>query len=899
MRHLFTTILAAAGILCGSAQTADDIVVNIEHPEACQVFTSDGGIQSFTPAEIDRIEFSNIDADGYEHAEIISQDIYLKSGHVVKIPINDIENVEFRQGPTVYAKGVTVLDHTDLWRHILSSHENSFVVDASTPSSLLPKVGDLLVTVIAEDLFPYGFSGRVTAVTPQSDGTTLVECASVDFSETLLEYTVTSTVNPGTANNTQNAPSRSDEQHNEKIKEFNIPFCINPFEFLQGSNLGCTVSSTKFPIELGGTYTPKLECNLMEYVKTDITRTYSYGDVLTDSRETVTTTCSFDSEGTFALSGKLKIIEAFLKQPLKTPGIPVGIPGLEAAFGLDFDLEGELDIAGEFKYTITQTASTRELHSTNKNIKSFVTKTVDAPVQDSRMAGQASFDIKLGPALSFELRNVGFQQAFGEFGFRIKLEAKGGGEFSATDITPYGTAGKMPTYYTEKAADCNIWVGAFANINVELFAGVKMKWGADKEVEWSYVKPFDAFDKSWKFKEWNKYPTFSNSKLTLRKSAKGKDLFTYTVDGTMTNPVRLGYRIIDQQNYEILGEKWSDEIYSSPEDITDIMIEVDNISAAYGHKAVIYPMVAPKILNLINDKEIVATPACDVDVTIKPNTGSYSNVTMQGAEIAGSIDGYYYLPAGSQYGFMYSTSSSMTGAKKVRCSIADDGSMVATLENLKPGTKYYYATYFTIDGNTESSAPKYFTTLDDTFVDLGLSVDWCTINLGGSSETDFGNLYAWGETTMKSDYTWDTYFDSPYDASGHMKGCSLVTTDIQGNRDYDAPLYDPRDDGRLPSKEEMLELVNKCNWEWTTRNGVVGYLVTSPTTKNSIFLPAAGMQDGSDRENTGTYGGYWTGTIGASATRMTAVNLYFTSGAKGVQSGNRYVGRSIRSVRDK
>ena len=47
---------------------------------------------------------------------------------------------------------------------------------------------------------------------------------------------------------------------------------------------------------------------------------------------------------------------------------------------------------------------------------------------------------------------------------------------------------------------------------------------------------------------------------------------------------------------------------------------------------------------------------------------------------------------------------------------------------------------------------------------------------------------------------------------------------------------------KLPTKEQLVELKNKCRWKWTTRKGVKGYKVIGPNGK-SIFLPATGYRD--------------------------------------------------------
>ena len=48
------------------------------------------------------------------------------------------------------------------------------------------------------------------------------------------------------------------------------------------------------------------------------------------------------------------------------------------------------------------------------------------------------------------------------------------------------------------------------------------------------------------------------------------------------------------------------------------------------------------------------------------------------------------------------------------------------------------------------------------WVDLGLPSGtlWATCNVGASSPEEYGDYFAWGETTPKSTYNWSTYFDT-------------------------------------------------------------------------------------------------------------------------------------------
>ena len=116
-------------------------------------------------------------------------------------------------------------------------------------------------------------------------------------------------------------------------------------------------------------------------------------------------------------------------------------------------------------------------------------------------------------------------------------------------------------------------------------------------------------------------------------------------------------------------------------------------------------------------------------------------------------------------------------------------------------------------------------------VDLGLSVYWASCNLGATKPEEYGNYYAWGETSPKDSYTEQNY--SYYDAD---KATYIdIGEDISGT-EYDAARVNLGGEWRMPTYDEMDELIKKCTWEWTQINGVNGYKVIGPN-GNSIFLP--------------------------------------------------------------
>lgn len=113
------------------------------------------------------------------------------------------------------------------------------------------------------------------------------------------------------------------------------------------------------------------------------------------------------------------------------------------------------------------------------------------------------------------------------------------------------------------------------------------------------------------------------------------------------------------------------------------------------------------------------------------------------------------------------------------------------------------------------------------YVDLGLSVKWATCNVGASSPYEYGYPYAWGEI--------DNWNQKHVDVAENMWGDGWGT----------------------PTNEEVQELCDNCSWEWTTKYGTNGYLI-SGLNGNTIFLPASGAHY--TLSDIGEKGKYWTST---------------------------------------
>ncbi len=194
------------------------------------------------------------------------------------------------------------------------------------------------------------------------------------------------------------------------------------------------------------------------------------------------------------------------------------------------------------------------------------------------------------------------------------------------------------------------------------------------------------------------------------------------------------------------------------------------------------------------------------------------------------------------------------------------------------------------------------------FVDLGLSSGllWAETNIGAELPADVGDLYAWGETTTKSVYTWDNYkYGTEYSKTNYDITKYNSTEDGK-------TILEPEDDAayvnwgsycRMPTGDEIYEILYNCSWTWTYRTNssgciIDGYLVTSLKNGNSIFIPVMGSR--ADGHYSDAFCGYlWSSERESSPDKNvdeTAGHLYLTSVQFCQYGEDRCAGYPVRPV---
>ena len=175
------------------------------------------------------------------------------------------------------------------------------------------------------------------------------------------------------------------------------------------------------------------------------------------------------------------------------------------------------------------------------------------------------------------------------------------------------------------------------------------------------------------------------------------------------------------------------------------------------------------------------------------------------------------------------------------------------------------------------------------WVDLGLpsGIRWATCNVDAISPEHPGKHYSWGEVATKSSYLPE-----------NTKTYGKEIVDISGNQTYDVAAQKWGNGWRMPTEENMKELLRYCDDRYVQKGGRWGREFTSHINQKSIFLPTTGSKEGAKLSEANGCGLYWLSTPYVSSVNNGA-HMYTFGAAEGYAAiGDRASGFAVRPVSD-
>ena len=168
------------------------------------------------------------------------------------------------------------------------------------------------------------------------------------------------------------------------------------------------------------------------------------------------------------------------------------------------------------------------------------------------------------------------------------------------------------------------------------------------------------------------------------------------------------------------------------------------------------------------------------------------------------------------------------------------------------------------------------------YVDLGLpsGTKWATMNVGASSETDYGNYYQYGKGAAQYAATsGGSYYSGTEDP---LAASADTAVQVWGG-----PWH-------MPTRKQMEELTANTTYKWVENYKGSGKNGCTFTANGAVlFFPAAGRWYGGGLNSVVTDGSYWGSSPSGSDG---ACYLYFTRNYDGVYSHYRNNGYPVRPV---
>ena len=166
---MFRLVLSAflfLNVLCTAF--ADNTVV--------MIYRNDGMVSAFLKSDIDSIRYSHLDLDSLEHSDFVTQEVFMPDT-VCRIPISAIDSVSFVCPPTVYSEDATPIT-AEQASYVMGVDGLDIIFRTNTPEPVLPRVGQRIVTVDYDEVFPEGFAGKVESIEHKEEGI-VVSCSDV------------------------------------------------------------------------------------------------------------------------------------------------------------------------------------------------------------------------------------------------------------------------------------------------------------------------------------------------------------------------------------------------------------------------------------------------------------------------------------------------------------------------------------------------------------------------------------------------------------------------------------------------------------------------------------------------------------------------------------------------
>ena len=169
---LIIALLSVMGIMSITAQQ--------ESQYALYNYRNDGDFNAWLNIDVDSITYSNIGLDSMEYDNIVTQEVWT-SDSCYRIPIEVIDSIGFKAPKPEFKEGIFHITNEHL-PYAVDVDSLVVIFASSIPSSMLPAVGQIVISDVYDDPFEDWFAGRVESV-EIVEGKYVIQCSEVKITD--------------------------------------------------------------------------------------------------------------------------------------------------------------------------------------------------------------------------------------------------------------------------------------------------------------------------------------------------------------------------------------------------------------------------------------------------------------------------------------------------------------------------------------------------------------------------------------------------------------------------------------------------------------------------------------------------------------------------------------------
>ena len=305
--------------------------VQAQNQFAIYNYRNDGDFNAWLDIDVEKITYSCTDLDGVEHDDIVVQEVWTPDS-VYRIPISAIDSIGFRAPKPEMKEGIFHITEDHL-PYAVSVEDLTVTFRSSIPTSLLPSIGQVVISDVYDEPFEIGFAGRVKNVV-NSNGTITVICEEVGLGDVYDQLIYVGKTN-------------AYEDEADYSKASRAPRKIKIYD-----NGVIDVPLGKFSLKVSDGSDASVELSAKPSLTVDYLVAYNVKGVQNQFKVVA------KPKVEYGLDYKIKVKKSkSLEDYLAFIPIETGVPGLriKVRFGAFLDLEGSVSLDGNMTYTTETT----------------------------------------------------------------------------------------------------------------------------------------------------------------------------------------------------------------------------------------------------------------------------------------------------------------------------------------------------------------------------------------------------------------------------------------------------------------------------------------------------------------------------------------------------------------